>query len=328
MGENTDDTSHWTRVKEKSPGYWLLKVTLFIFKVFPAFVLSLIVFPAGFFTFLFAKGARKESRRYLQKVSQFVTDPKTAKKCVSFFAPLRHIVSFSLTISEKIQGWGGKFSFKDNIHFHDDDIADFVRTLDGGKGVFLFSAHLGNFEMMRGLKTTNSMLVSREVPFTAIMDMEISRNFIRMLNELNPQSSLDVISAKDITPETAIKITEKLAAGEIIASAGDRTSPNPDDTKFTLPFLGEDAFFSIGVYYLAVLMNYPVYFLFAIRRGDLSLKSHYDIFVHKSGLELDCPRKERQSRAIELAKSLATHMENYCKKYPFQWYNFFNFWQK
>ena len=95
-----------------------------------------------------------------------------------------------------------------------------------------------------------------------------------------------------------------------------------------LPFLGKEASFSSGVFYMAALMNAPVFFVFGLRRKTLSLKPQYDLHVHKSDLSFDCPRKERFERSELLTRSFAELLESYCKKQPFQWYNFYDFWAK
>jgi predicted LPLAT superfamily acyltransferase len=228
---------------------------------------------------------------------------------------------------EKLETWSGKFSFE-AIHFQDDDIQELVSDMENGKGVFLVTSHLGNIELLRGLANFNRTGVSKKVPMTAIIDMKVTANFSRMIKELNPQSSLDIIGADEIGPATAILLEEKLAAGEIVTIAGDRTSANAADNSIMIPFLGKDAPFSPGAFYLAVLMRAPVYFIFALRHKDLTLSVNYDMHVHKSSLSFECTKKERLARSSELACSYAALLECYCKEKPFQWYNFYNFWSK
>jgi predicted LPLAT superfamily acyltransferase len=90
--------------------------------------------------------------------------------------------------------------------------------------------------------------------------------------------------------------------------------------------LNEKAAFPYGPFILAALLNAPAYFVFALRRGDLSLSSHYDMHVHKSSLSFDCPRREREKRTAELARLFSEQLEYHCKQHPYQWYNFYDFW--
>ena len=320
-------SAHWSQQKEKTAGYWNVKILLILFKLFPVVILRAFAYPVGFFYFLFSKTGRAESKRFLKKIAPYIDDPKTAGKCRSCFGPLRHIVSFSLNLAEKIQTWGGKYSFN-GIHFQDDAIRELIEELESGKGVFLITSHLGNIELLRGLVNFNRTGVSRKIPITAIIDVKISGNFTRMLKELNPQSILDIISAKEIGPDTAVLLEEKLAAGEMVTIAGDRTSAGNSKKDLMIPFLGEEAPFSPGIFYLAAMMNVPVYFIFALRRKDISIKPEYDMHVHKSTVSFSCSRKERLAQCSQAAHSFAALLESYCKKKPFQWYNFFDFWAK
>ncbi len=265
----------------------------------------------------------------MQKAAPFVTQNNIAKKCRSPFAPLRHIISFSLNLVEKLQSWGGKFQFK-NIHFQNDDIEELIQTLEDGKGVFMLTSHLGNIELLRGLASFNRTAVSRKTQVIAVIDTKVSEKFTRMLKELNPQSGFDIISAGEIGPHTAVILEEKLAEGAMVTIAGDRTaaSNHKDGKNFTIPFLGSPAPFSPGIFYLAVLMKAPLYFVFSIRRGDLSIKPEYDMHVHKSTLSFECSRKERFTQSFLLAQSFAELLETHCKQNPFQWYNFYDFWSK
>jgi len=316
---------HWSQHNEQAAGFWQLQFLLILFKIFPVFILRVIAFPVGFFYFLFSKRGRTESKRFLQKAAPLISEPKTAKKCRSRFGSLRHIISFSLTVVEKLQAWGDRFPLN-KVHFQDDDIKELIGELESGKGVFLIFSHLGNMELLRGLLSYGKTGVSRKIPFTAIMDLKANVHFNRILKELNPQSDMDVISGDDISPYTAVLLEEKIASGGMVVFAGDRTSV--DGKNRMIPFLGKEAPFSSGIFYMTALVNAPVYFVFCLRRKELSLKPEYDMHVHKSPLSFDCARKERLIRSSLLADSFAALLEGYCKEQPFQWYNFFDFWQE
>jgi predicted LPLAT superfamily acyltransferase len=325
MKKTEEAPVHWSQQKEQAAGYWQLKLLIILFRSFPVVILRIIAFPVGFMYFLFSKRGRNESSRFLQKVAPLIEDPMLAKKCRSRFGPLRHIISFALAFVEKIQSWGGKVSL-DNVYFQDDDIGELTGQLEEGKGSFLLFSHLGNAMLLLGLLNLGRTGVSRKIQVTAILDMKVSPHFNRMLNELNPQSNLDIISADDIGSHTAVLLEERIAAGGLVLVTGDRTSLN--GKNIMSPFLGKKAPFPYGVFYLAALMNAPVYFLIGLRRGVLSIRPKYNMHIHKSHLSFDCPRKERLEKCSLLAESFAAILEKYCKEQPFQWYNFFDFWQE
>jgi predicted LPLAT superfamily acyltransferase len=301
-----------------------MKLLIVLFKFFPLVILRVIAFPVGFVYFLFSKRGRTESSRFLRKIAPLIEDPQLAKKCRSRFGPLRHIISFSLSVVEKMQSWGGKF-FLDDVYFQDDDIGDLNRRLEEGKGAFLLFSHLGNAMLLLGLLNMGRTGVSRKIQVTAILDLRGSTHFSRMLNELSPQSSLDIISADEVGSHTAVLLEERIAAGGLVLVTGDRTSIG--GKNLMSPFLGRDAPFPYGFFYLATLMNAPVYCLFGMRQHDLSIRPKYTMHIHKSPLSFDCNRKERIRRCSLLVAYFAALLAQYCKEQPFQWYNFFDFWQ-
>jgi len=325
------ETQHWSEQKEHASGYWVLKFSLILFRLFPVIILRLIAFPVGFFYFIFAKNVRAESKRFLGKVAGFAENEKTAKKYRSFFGPLKHIVSFSLNLVDKWQGWGGKKACP--IEYQDDDIDELVDDVENSRGIFLVTSHMGNMELLRGLASLNKTRASRKIPLLAIMDMEVNAHYSRMLKELNPQSVLDIVSAYSIGPHTAALLDEKLAEGGMITITGDRTPPklsaSSSSKNFAIPFLGEEAPFPQGPFYLAALLEAPAYFIFGLRQKDLSLKPKYNMHVHKYIPPQDIPpgKKGRLMASSAMAASFAALLERYCKEKPFQWYNFYNFWQ-
>jgi len=325
MSKTDKDKEHWSRQKEIG-SFNSVKFMFILFRIFPIGLLRCFAFPVGFFYFLFSARARRESKRFIHNITPFIDDKKLLKKCRSRFSSLRHIISFALSLLDKLQSWSGKYKLK-NVNFQDDDIEKLKNELEEGKGVVLIISHLGNAETLRGLLNHGKTGVSRKIPFTAIMDVKVNANFTKMLNELNPESGMDIIGAEEIGPQSASVFEEKIASGGMILIAGDRTSRIDNGKNIVQTFLGKPAPFSSGIFYIASLMNTSVYFVFGLRRSELSIKSEYDMHVHKSNIEFGASRKERKEKTVELAASFASFLEKYCKKQPFQWYNFFNFWQ-
>jgi predicted LPLAT superfamily acyltransferase len=312
---------HWSEHTEQVAGYWQLRPLLILFRLLPVPFLRVLSFPVGFAYYLCSARGRAESRRYLRKAAAALAG-EGKKLAVS---PLKHILCFSLTLVEKLESWGGKV-FLDRLRFREDAIRDLRDRLERGEGALLICSHLGNAELLRALAGFNRTGVSREVPVTSVVDFEVTAHFNRMMRELNPRSALRTIGARDIGPDTAVLLLDRLAAGELVVIAGDRTAVGARDRYFLFPFLGEPAPFARGPFFLAALLKAPVYFVFALRQRDLSLKPVYEMGVIKSPLSFDCPRKEREERVRELARSFAECLEEQCKQYPYQWYNFYDFW--
>ncbi|MDR2841658.1 MAG: hypothetical protein LBV52_00465 [Spirochaetaceae bacterium] len=309
---------HWSKQKEEASG-WQLKLLLFMVRVLPLVFVKLCAYIVSFFYFIFCRRFRRESKRFFDNVALFTGNKKLRKN--SF----KHCLSFSLAIIEKMEAWSGKI-YLDRVHFKNDDINILVAGLEKKQGALLICSHLGNAELLRALADFNRTGVSRNVPVISIVDIAVSPHFMRMIKELNPKANINIISSNDISAGTAIMLEQHIKDGGLVVIAGDRTSANTSKNNMTLPFLGKDAVFANGPFFLALLLKTDVYFIFALRQKDITLFPQYDMFVKKSSVQLACSRKERDSRIKELACEFALCLEAHCTEHPLQWYNFYNFW--
>ncbi|MDR2842040.1 MAG: hypothetical protein LBV52_02440 [Spirochaetaceae bacterium] len=307
---------HWSHYKEEVKTYLPLKFTLFLFKILPIVCLRIFTFPVGFFYYMISKRARNESKRYLEKMKS-----ETGKR----LHPLFHIIAFSLTLVEKIEGWAGNQNLGNRIHYQKDDVDELINLVTNGKGVFLIASHLGNIEFARALADIGGAKNKSSIPITVIVDFSVTSRFNQMLKELNAKSMTRIISANNVGPDTVIMLIDKLENGELVSIAGDRTSAHTNKCVI-VPFLGADAPFAYGPFLLSALLNVPTFFAFALRRKDVSLSCEYDMHIHRSAINFDCSRKEREQRIKELAKNYVHYLQLYCKEHPYQWYNFFDFW--
>ena len=232
--------------------------------------------------------------------------------------------SAALNLVENVQSWAGKFSFED-VNWQNDDVHDLVSNINAGKGTVIVISHLGNAQMMKGLASMGESGTERKMNITTISDAKISSGFNALLNEINPDSSFNLVNSNDIGPETILLLQERLEQGGVVVIAGDRVSAHTD-RNIEIDFLGEKARFPYGVFLLIALLNAPTYFVNGLRQKDFSLHPKYDMFVKKNPLDFDCPRKEREARIVQTAENYVDNLEILTKIHPYQWYNFFDFW--
>ena len=119
--------------------------------------------------------ARKAAVQYQKQLREF-----TGRKIPPHISSYRQMLSFSLCVIEKMEGWLGKIKF-DRIQYQNDDITDILDQLKAGKGALLITSHLGNMELLRSLSDYNEQLVGREVPVYVVMDMKVNNNFTETL---------------------------------------------------------------------------------------------------------------------------------------------------
>ena len=303
----------WYEVKQRhNLGYRLI---FLVMKILPAVVMRFLAFPVGFFYFLFGKETRAVSRKYLENcLGRKAKNLEIAK----------HIMSFALNLIENIQSWAGVFSFK-NISWENDDINLLVSDINKRRGNLIIISHFGNAQLLKGLASLGESGTAQKVNITTISNENVSGGFNSLLNELNSDSSLKIISTDNIGPETILILQERLEKGETVVIAGDRESAH-SGRNIEIPFLGEKAKFPYGVFLLVALLNVPTYFVTGLRQKDFTLYPKYSMLVKKNPISFDCPRSEREKRICESAKNYAENLEDLCRAHPYQWYNFFDFW--
>jgi len=315
-----NENKHWADKKEVIRTNKPLQFLLLLLKYTPPFFTHLCVFPVAFFFYLFGKSARNACRQYQKQLREF-----TGNKLPSRISPYREIASFSYCVVEKMEGWLGKIKFN-SIQYQEDDINDILSNLKNKKGVLLITSHLGNMELLRSLSDYNKQLVGHDVPVYAVMDMEVNNNFTDTLKSLNKNYSMNIINSTEIGPDSMVTIMEALEQGALVVIAGDRTSARERKSVIRQSFLGKEAEFPYGVFLMPFLLKVPLYYMFGLRSRLSIFSSKYNIHIEKSKIDFEGPRSEREKNIKLCCAEFVSKLERYCEKYPYQWYNFFNFW--
>lgn len=315
-----EETTHWADNKEVVKSSLPLKFTLLLIKMIPGFILRIVIYLVSFFFFLFTPKARKAARIYQHHLKEF-TNGATPKVIRSY----PQILSFAFCIVEKMEGWLGKIKFS-QIEYQNDDIDSILDDLRRGQGCLLLTSHLGNMELMRSLNDNNEKLVGRYVPVYVIMDTKISPQFTETLNSINGKVGVNIIDSSEIGPDSMVTLMDAIEAGAMVVIAGDRTSAQNREKVIKQSFLGEEAPFPYGVFLIPFLLKAPVYYMFGMREKISIFKPNYKFHIEKSKIDFNCGRAKREEMIKECCKEFAEKLEKYAAMYPFQWYNFFNFW--
>lgn len=297
-----------------------MRAMLIAYRVLGPRGLRFIVYPAVFVFFLFSPETRRVSMEYLRREATYHRRPEPQRLDV-----YRHLVSFVFSMFEKIAAWSDDIDLT-NIRFGGDDVRELQNLLEDGRGAVLICAHIGNVELLRALATQQKTGVIREIGVTSIVDFGGTEEFNKLIRMINPLSMIRLIGAASVGIETVLDLQRRLEEGELVAIAADRTAAENRDTVVRVPFLGADAPFPQGVFVLAGLLEAPVFFMFGVRERDLDPASPYVLHVSRARSALDGPRKDRYYRVRRVVEEYVDHLERLCRDHPFQWYNFFDFW--
>jgi predicted LPLAT superfamily acyltransferase len=301
---------HWAQINEFSfiAGMRLL---FWLCRVFGHWPFRAVLYPVVLWYMIAKPAARAASRDYLLRMAQQIG---VGWGRPGGFYVLRHFVSFAENILDKMLLWSGWLQI-DSVEYQNLELI--AGQLASKRGALLICCHLGNLELCRVLSKRMARL-----KMTVLIHTKHAEKFNRLLARLNPESQVDVMQVTELSPATAILLAEKIAQGEFVAIAGDRIPVSHSPRVALASFLGAPAPFPVGPYIMASLFQCPVYLLFTLRHGRAA-EIHFELFRESICL----PRKDRERALAELAAEYARRLEYFCRRAPFQWYNFYDFWQ-
>lgn len=251
--------------------------------------------------FLFAPRARRASMAYLQRV--LGRRPTMRDR-------FRQVMAFATTIHDRVYLLNDRFELFDITVAGEELMRERIRT---GRGAFLLGAHLGSFEVTRALGRREPDLRVAMVAYEAN-----ARKINAMLAAINPELADETVALG--TAETMLRVRGLLDEGAFVGMLGDRT-PGGEAAE-VVPFLGEGAKFPLGPMRLAALLQRRVILMLGVYCGGNRYRVFFEQIADFSGVE----RKEREAAIRGAVVRYAGRLESYCREYPYNWFNFFDFW--
>jgi predicted LPLAT superfamily acyltransferase len=214
--------------------------------------------------------------------------------------------TFGQTIIDKVcitAGMRNKFTYEF------DGLEILNKLLTDKKGGVLISAHIGNFEIAEYFFSEIDVdfqinLVTSDLEHSAI------KNY---LNKISKVSKIKLILIKDDLSHI-FEINAALARNELVCFTGDRYFEGVKSLKAEL--LGEEANFPAGPFLIASRLKVPVVFVYVMKEPNF----HYHLYTREAQVS------HRDEKG--LLKAYIDNLELMLKKYPLQWFNYFDFWSK
>jgi predicted LPLAT superfamily acyltransferase len=220
----------------------------------------------------------------------------------------RHFYSFGVTLLDRIAVIMGRARME--CVFEGEAV--FQDLLNRGQGFILVGAHLGNWEMA-------AHLLGRFGRPINLIVLEREESNIRKLFDQALQSRQFRILTADDNPLRTIPILAALRRGEVVGMLGDRSFGGAETA---VPFLGGTARFPVGPYHLAAVTGAPLFQVFAVRE---KLGKYRFFYFPAQHLSRDTLRRGPEA-VTPLVAEYARRLESVARQYPFQWHNFYPFW--
>ncbi len=290
-------------------------MTLAYFKLFGKRLTSLLLHPVFFYYFLTDKKGRKASGEYFQKLSKY-----HKLKKFSLWDSYKQYVSFGDSMLDKLTVRIPRKAKKIKLHVENyEHIKDIVST---DRGAIFIGAHVGNFDVLRLLGTNRDELHCKDdITIKALMYRKHAALINSLFKDLNTAEDNSIIELENIDLSSAGLLIDEIEQGTFIGILGDRETVN-SSKSVELPFLGENTQFPMGPWVIANILKCPVVFFSVAYEKPY----HYRIRFQKLFDQVKIKGKNKEAQAKTYIERYITEIEQFCKEYPYQWYNFYDFW--
>lgn len=295
-------TPDWLRRQERS-NLLILKLIVWISLNLGRRVGRLVLYGISFYYVLFAPFARRASRDYLQRA---------LGRWAQWSDGFRHVLSFASTIHDRVYLLNNRFDLFD-IQIQGAEALH--AALARQPGALLIGAHFGSFEVLRAVGRGREGL-----KVAMLMYEENARKINTTLEAINPEATTDIISLGRL--ESMLEARDKLDQGYLVGLLADRGLD--DDTTLEYEFLGSPAPFPLGPFRLAAMLRRPVFFMVGIYLGGNRYQIHFEPLADFS--QVTPATRDTAMRAAQAA--YVARLEAYCRLAPYNWFNFYDIWQK
>lgn len=186
------------------------------------------------------------------------------------------------------------------------------KQLEHPEGFVLLFSHIGNSEM-----AAYTMATPRKRMHVLVFGGEsevVQEQRARVLAKNN----IGMITVQPDDMSHIFAINEVLQRGEVLAVAGDRRW---GEKTIDCKVLDAQAPLPAGVFQLCATMRCAIVLPFVFKEPD----NRYRITVEEIQVNEALPRNER---AADLAQQFADLLTQYTLAHPYEWFNFFDFWNE
>jgi predicted LPLAT superfamily acyltransferase len=183
-----------------------------------------------------------------------------------------------------------------------------------GRGCLLIGAHLGSFEIIRALG-----LLQSGYRIKALVYAEGTPLISSIYQKLNPELFKDIIYMGNAG--SLLGLDEHARRGGMIALLGDRSMQNNKRTRCL--FFGEPAWFPEAPARLSRILDMPLVLFFCLQRGD----GRYEVCFEHLADPPQVAGNELDAAYHSIMQRYAERLQHYCRMAPFNWFNFYDFWQ-
>ncbi|MGR8934616.1 MAG: LpxL/LpxP family acyltransferase [Gammaproteobacteria bacterium] len=265
----------------------------------------LLLYPITLYFLLFGPAQRRASLRYLQRVLPHRP---------TWWDAAKHIHCFAATILDRVYLITGRFD-KFAITFPPESLPR--KYAQRGTGCILLGSHLGSFEVLRSYGVRKYPL-----PIKILMDEGQNPMIVGILNALNPRLPETVIPLG--SPDSLLRVKDAVDAGSTVGLLGDRVVGMPGEKTVTCTLLGGQVRLPAAPVLIAASLKVPLIVFFGIYHGNNRYSIHFELLAER----IELSRTDRLQDIRFWMQKYADLLEKYCRLAPYNWFNFYDYWQE
>jgi predicted LPLAT superfamily acyltransferase len=287
-----------TEWKGQSRGTVLgFRIYVFIIKTFGLYASYFVLLFVAFYFIIFSFHSTKSTYYLFRRRLKY-------SKLSAAFQVYRSYFTFGRIQLDRVAIGTG---LKRKYSFEFDGIQHINKLLAKKKGGILLTAHIGNFNLAQHFLSDKHDSAVVNLIMTDLEHQEIKS----YLESVTGKATIKMIILKDDLSHIFL-MNEALKNNELLVFAADRYYKNAKTYKETL--LGSPARFPQGPFKIATRNKIPVLFVHIMRERDF----HYHFYARPYVGLADAPK--------DLLKAYIVDLEKMVKKYPHQWYNYYDYW--
>lgn len=300
VGERLAARPQWLERRERGSAL-AMRLLAWLSFVFGRRVGRVLLYPVCAYFLLFSRHARRASREYLRRVLD--RRPRLGDL-------FRHYYAFASTVHDRLFLLAGRHrEFAVDVHI----APQAERWLNGKGGCILLGAHFGSFEMLRAYGAAH-----HGRPINVMMHLDNALKSNRVMGAITRQFGLRIIPVGNA--DSLLRVRECLLRGEAVGILADRMWNN--DRSVRCDFLGGPARFPVGPLLLAALLESPVVLFSAVYQGG----NRYEVRLEPFAERISLDRGAREAALQHWIQRYAHTLEQYCRRAPYNWFNFYDFW--
>jgi predicted LPLAT superfamily acyltransferase len=255
--------------------------------------------PICLYYLAFSLRARRASRQYLARALGRVPTLSDV---------FRHYYTFASVALDRVFFLKGRFAQFDVSIEGEDILRD---ALAAGEGCLLIGAHIGSFEALRALGRDKAVRVN------LVMYEDNARNVIAVSKAIDPTLAEAVIPLGSL--DSMLRVAQRLERGEWIGVLGDRALDR--EGMVMAPFFGDLAGFPASPFRIAGMLRRPVVLMVGLYLGGNRYHLHFERLIAQDEFA------QRDRDAVQRwVQRYAERLEHHCRKAPYNWFNFYDFW--